>query len=74
LARSRNVRFSEAFALARGFGFDLVRISGSHHILAHPSIPELLNLQNVRGQAKPYQLRQMLELVEHYDLSLGDEP
>jgi hypothetical protein len=33
----------------------------------------LLNLQEVRGQAKPYQIRQFLRLVERYALSLEEE-
>jgi len=50
----------------------VVRISGSHHILAHPSVPEMLNLQEVKGEAKPYQIRQFLRLVERYSLSLEE--
>lgn len=73
LARSRNIRFDDAIALAKGFGFQVARISGSHHIPAHPGIPELLNLQEVAGCAKPYQLKQLLNLVERYNLSLEDE-
>jgi len=30
-------------------------------------------LQDVRGQTKPYQIRQFLRLVERYALSLEDE-
>jgi len=39
----------------------------------HPTIPELLNLQDVGGQAKPYQIRQFLRLVERYDLHLEEK-
>jgi hypothetical protein len=35
-------------------------------------VRELVNLQNVNGEVKPYQIRQFLELVELYDLELGD--
>ncbi len=66
----RNVRFAELADLAEGFGFRLARVQGSHHIFIHPSIPELLNLQEVRGEAKPYQIRQLLRLVERYNLIL----
>jgi predicted RNA binding protein YcfA (HicA-like mRNA interferase family) len=45
--------------LAEAFGFRLARIRGSHHIFEHPTIPELLNLQESKGQAKPYQVRQL---------------
>jgi predicted RNA binding protein YcfA (HicA-like mRNA interferase family) len=67
---NRNLRFSELCALAEAFGFDLDRISGSHHIYVHRGIREVLNLQDARGQAKPYQVRQLLDLVEEYNLSL----
>jgi hypothetical protein len=42
------------------------------HIFVHPDIPELVNLQSVKGQAKPYQVKQFLRLVERYDLKLED--
>jgi len=45
---------------------------GSHFIFTNPGIPELINLQDVRGQAKAYQIRQLLKLVERYNLQLGD--
>ena len=48
-------------------------IRGSHHIFVHAGIPELVNLQNVKGQAKPYQIRQFLRLVERHHLSIEDE-
>ena len=44
----------------------------SHFIFAHPEIPELVNLQEKNGKAKPYQVREFLQLVEKYDLELGD--
>lgn len=37
-------------------------------------ISELVNLQSIRGQAKPYQVRQLMRLVERYDLRLEDRP
>jgi predicted RNA binding protein YcfA (HicA-like mRNA interferase family) len=73
LSRSRNVRFADMTALVEAFGFHLARTRGSHHIFAHPGIPELVNLQDVRGEAKPYQVRQFLRLVERYHLELEDE-
>ncbi len=72
LSGSRNIRFEEATRAAELFGFQLVRVNGSHHIFQHPGITELVNLQNVKGQAKPYQIRQLLKLVEQYDLQMGE--
>ena len=56
--------------LIESFGFVLARVSGSHHIFRHREISELVNLQDVRGEAKPYQIRQFLRLVERYDLRM----
>jgi predicted RNA binding protein YcfA (HicA-like mRNA interferase family) len=75
LAGSKNILFTDAIALAKAFGYRLARTKGSHHILVHPKIKELINLQEVGGKAKPYQVRQLLDIVERYNLSLelGDE-
>ncbi len=69
----KNVRFDELVVLAEAFGFRLSRVTGSHHIFVHPEVTELINLQNVGGRAKPYQIRQFLRLVERYNLTMGDE-
>jgi hypothetical protein len=68
----KNIRFAEALACAQAFGFHLARISSSHHIFIHPDIPEPINLQNVNGKAKPYQVKQLLRLIEKYDLNLEE--
>ena len=60
LAGSRNVHFTDFVNLAKGFGFEEIRVRGSHHIFEHPQVPELLNLQEVHGQVKPYQVRQQI--------------
>ena len=73
LAGSKNIRFSDMIDLVEGFGFRLSRTDGSHHIFVHPDIPELVNLQEVKGQAKPYQMRQFLKLIERHSLKLEDD-
>ena len=73
LSGSRNIRFAEAIACAEAFGFRLSRMNGSHHIYVHANVSELLNLQNVNGQAKPYQVKQLLRLIERYNLQMEDE-
>ena len=69
----QNVRFGEMVTLVQAFGFELLRTSGGHQIFGRPGIAEQLNLQNVRGKAKPYQIRQFLAIVERYNLMLEDE-
>ena len=73
LTGSKNLRFTEAVRLAEAFGFRLSRVRGSHHVFAHPTLRELVNLQEVGGKAKPYQVRQLLDLVERYNLQLDGE-
>jgi hypothetical protein len=58
--------------LVQAFGFVLKRVSGNH-ILEHPEVSELLNLQNEKGQAEPYQMRQFVALVDEYDLRMEKE-
>ena len=70
LSGSRNIAFNDMVLLVEKFGFSLSRVSGSHHIFIHPDVRELVNLQNVNGQVKPYQVRQFMELVERYNLQL----
>ena len=72
LAGSKNIKFSDMMNLVEGFGFTLSRSDGSHHILTRPGIPELVNLQKHKGQAKPYQMRQFLKIVEKHDLKLEE--
>ena len=71
--RLRNVAFADFERLALAMGFRQLRLRGSHRIYVHPAVEELLNLQSVRGEAKPYQIRQFLNLVERYDLVLEDD-
>ncbi len=67
---SKNIRFDDFVALVEAFGFRRVRITGGHQIFEHPSVDELVNLQNKKGMAKPYQMKQFLDIVEQYNLEL----
>ena len=69
----RNVAFVDMVNLATGFGFILSRTRGSHHIFSHPDLSELINLQEIGGEAKPYQIRQFLRLIEKYNITLEDK-
>jgi predicted RNA binding protein YcfA (HicA-like mRNA interferase family) len=73
LAGSQNIQFDELVTLVEAFGFTLSRINGSHHIFSHPDIPEIVNLQNRKGKAVSYQIRQFLSLIEEYALTLEDK-
>jgi predicted RNA binding protein YcfA (HicA-like mRNA interferase family) len=62
-----NVALRDVVSLVEALGFEKQRTSGSDHVYAHPLVAERVNLQEVRGQAKPYQVRQILRLIERYN-------
>ena len=68
-----NVSFADARRLIAALGFEELRVKGSHHVYGRPGIAEQLNLQDRGGQAKPYQLRQLVALVRRYDLRSEDD-
>jgi predicted RNA binding protein YcfA (HicA-like mRNA interferase family) len=68
----QNVSFNDFIKLMESFGFKLDRIHGSHHIFIHSGVKELINIQDVNSQVKPYQINQFLKLVELYNLTLED--
>ncbi len=72
LTNKQNVSFNDFKNLVEGFGFRLDRVKGSHHIFINHAVKELINIQNVKGQAKPYQISQFLSPVEKYNLSLKE--
>ncbi len=44
------------------------RIKGSHHIFYRTGIDEIINLQPRNGKAKPYQVKQVREILIKYKL------
>lgn len=72
LAGAHNIRFAEICRLAEAFGYRLDRVSGSHHIYEHPRADRPLNLQNVAGKAKSYQVRQFLRDIEEFHLTMNE--
>jgi predicted RNA binding protein YcfA (HicA-like mRNA interferase family) len=67
----RSVSFRDFVALVEAFGFVLQRTKGSHQSFAHPECPRLLVIQPLGKDAKRYQIREFLDLVEKYALNLS---
>ena len=65
-----NIEFDGLCGLLRRMGFD-ERIRGSHHIFSMDGVVEILNLQPCGSHAKPYQVKQVRNLILRY--RLGDE-
>lgn len=65
-----NILFNDVCNLLKHLGFDL-RIKGSHHIFRRVDIEEKINLQKDSNKAKPYQVRQVRNIILKY--KLGEE-
>ena len=65
-----NIPFSGLCGLLKRLGFD-ERIRGAHHIFTKDGIDEILNLQPRGSLAKPYQVRQVREII--VQCKLGEE-
>ena len=64
----KNVRFKELCKAAELFGFRFRGGKGSHKVYVRDGVKEILNFQNVKGKAKPYQVKQFLKVIEKYNL------
>jgi hypothetical protein len=67
------VDLADLVRLVLALGFREVGGRGSHRVFARSEVSELLNLQEERGQAKRYRVRQVATLVRRYNLRLEDE-
>ena len=77
LNNPKGLRFEELIRLANYAGFTLERQSGSHQKYKNPDIPDMLDQQitispGKHGEAKPYQVRNLLELIEKHNLINGE--
>ncbi len=67
--KTKNIRFNQLCNIAEEFGFKFQGGRGSHRIYSRKGIKEILNFQNVHGKAKPYQVRQLIKVIEQYNLT-----
>jgi predicted RNA binding protein YcfA (HicA-like mRNA interferase family) len=68
----RSVDFRDFVAMIEAFGFVHARSRGSHRSYTHPACPALLVVQQKGKDAKRYQIREFLGIVEEYGLKLDD--
>jgi predicted RNA binding protein YcfA (HicA-like mRNA interferase family) len=67
-AADANIRFDDLRSLLTSLGFG-ERVKGSHHIFTKPDVMEILNLQPRRSFAKPYQVKQVRQVIIRYKLA-----
>lgn len=68
----QNVRFERLRTVAEAVGFRFARCSGSHYIYVLGGVKEILDFQEKDGKAKPYQVKQLIGLVDKYNLAQGE--
>ena len=64
----QNISFDRLCNLLENLGFEM-RVKGSHHIFTREGVLEIVNLQPKKGKAKPYQVKQVRNLIVFYRLA-----
>ena len=72
LNNRKNVKYSDFIALLEAYGFVRTRSSGSHTIFKNDRVKEIINIQNVNSEVKPYQIKQFFSLIEKYNLKMEE--
>lgn len=65
----QNIAFREICNILKRLGFN-ERIKGSHHIFWKEGLQEIINLQAKGSKAKPYQVKQVRNIILNYKLSM----
>lgn len=66
-----NIRFVELVQLLSRLGFEQ-RVRGDHHIFTKNGVEEIVNLQPKGTGAKPYQVKQVRNLILKYKLGTDE--
>ena len=67
----RNIEFKELCSLLYQLKFK-ERIRGDHHIFTHDNIDEIVNIQPSGNMAKPYQVKQVRNVILKYKIGESD--
>ena len=62
-----NVRFEDLRSLLLALGF-VERTRGSHHMFGKSGVEQQINLQRDGAKAKPYQVKQVRDVILRYNL------
>jgi len=73
LNNRKNIKYNDFVTLVEAFSFKHTRSDGSHNIFKNDEVTEIINIQNEKGEAKPYQIKQFLAIIEKYNLQMEDE-
>ncbi|MCP4630964.1 MAG: type II toxin-antitoxin system HicA family toxin [bacterium] len=67
-----NIQFGELRNLLLKLGFN-ERIKGDHHIYTRQGMDEIINIQPKGNKAKPYQVKQIRNLILRYGINLEED-
>ena len=67
-----NITFSELQRLRSSLGFQF-RVKGDHFIYWREDVNEVINIQPNGNKAKPYQVKQIREIIIKYQLGGGKD-
>jgi len=66
-ASDANIQFEDLCGMLKRLGFE-TRVRGSHHIFRKDQVSEKINLQRDGNMAKPYQVKQVRNVIIKYKL------
>lgn len=66
------MRFADACKVAEQLGFAFRNGKGSHCVYGKPGEPVILNFQNRDGYIPAYQARQLIDMIDKYDIEISD--
>jgi virulence-associated protein VapD len=67
-----NISFADLRQLLIRLGFE-ERTRGSHHLFRKEGVEEKINLQREGNKAKPYQVRQVRNVIVKYGMAEGED-
>ena len=70
--QDRNILFSDLCSVLDRLGFDR-RVRGDHFIFTKDGVEEIIKIQPAGNKAKPYQVKQVREIILKYRLGGDDD-
>lgn len=68
----QDIPFSDIIHLLETLGFEK-RIRGDHYIFTRSNVKEIINLQPINSKGKPYQMKQIRNILVRYQISLEND-
>ena len=65
--RDKSIRFADLQTVLDSLGFQR-RIKGDHFIYTKDGVEEIINIQPIGNKAKPYQVKQVRNIILKYQL------